>query len=126
MAPVKAGGRATVIAVYPDQTSADDAMRRLRAEGIPTRKLILTGIGSMVIAGPLAAAVLGGLEGARPWAALGLAAALVRLGIPAEKAIRYESQVKAGQFVVTLGGDRPQTERARFPFRAGTAEATEV
>lgn len=125
MATAKAGGRATVIAVYPDHTSAEDAVRRLQTEGIPTRNLILPGIGSMVIAGPLAAAVLGGFEGARAGAALGgLAGALVGLGIPEDKAIRYETKVKAGQFVVALGGERHQTERVKSMFRAGTAAAT--
>jgi hypothetical protein len=89
--------------------------------------LILPGVGPVVIAGPLAAALLGGLEGAAAGAALGgLTGALVGLGISKDKAIRYESQVKAGKFLVTLRGDGPQVERAKSLFSAGKAETTEV
>jgi hypothetical protein len=56
----------------------------------------------------------------------GLTGALVGLGISKDKAIRYESQVKAGKFLVTLRGDGPQVERAKSLFSAGKAETTEV
>jgi hypothetical protein len=42
----------------------------------------------------------------------GLTGALVGLGVSKDKAIRYESQVKAGKFLVTLQGDGAQIERA--------------
>ena len=89
--------------------------------------LILPGVGPVVIAGPLAAALLGGLEGALAGAAFGgLTGALVGLGISRDKAIRYESQIKAGKFLVTLRGDAAQIERAKSLFNGAKAEATEV
>ena len=89
--------------------------------------LVLPGVGAVVIAGPLAAALLGGVEGALAGAAFGgLTGALVGLGVSKDKAIRYESQVKAGNFLVTLRGDESQIERARSLFTAGKAETTEV
>jgi hypothetical protein len=89
--------------------------------------LILPGVGAVVVAGPLAAALLGGIEGALAGAAFGgLTGALVGLGTSKDKAIRYESLVKAGKFLVTLRGDRPQVERARSLLAAGKAETTEV
>ncbi len=89
--------------------------------------LILPGVGPVVIAGPLAAALLGGIEGAMAGAAFGgLTGALVGLGISKDKAIRYESQVKAGKFLVTLRGDGPQIERAKSLFAVGKVETTEV
>jgi hypothetical protein len=89
--------------------------------------LVLPGVGPVVIAGPLAAALLGGIEGALAGAAFGgLTGALVGLGVSKDKAIRYESQVKAGKFLVTLRGDGSQVERARSLFAAGKAETTEV
>jgi hypothetical protein len=89
--------------------------------------LVLPGLGAVVIAGPLGAALLGGIEGALAGAAFGgLAGALVGLGVSKDKAIRYESQVKAGKFLVTLHGDGPQIERAKALFAAGKAETTEV
>jgi hypothetical protein len=89
--------------------------------------LILPGLGAVVVAGPLAAALLGGVEGALAGAAFGgLTGALVGLGISKDKAIRYESQVKAGKFLVTLRGDAPQIERAKSLFTIGKPETTEV
>jgi hypothetical protein len=173
MPATKTDGRTTVIAVYPDHASAEDAVRRLQKEGVPLQNLsiigkdfqavehpvgfvttgtvagegarvgawtggifglllgaaflILPGVGPVVIAGPLAAAVLGGVEGALAGAAFGgLTGALVGLGISKDRAIRYESQVKAGKFLVTLRGDGPQIEHAKSLFKAAKAEATEV
>jgi uncharacterized membrane protein len=161
----------TVIAVFPDHASAEDAVRRLENEGIPMQNLsiigkdfqavekplgfvttgtvakdgakvgawtggifgllvgaaflILPGVGPIVVAGPLAVALLGGLEGALAGAALGgLTGALVGLGVSKDKAIRYESQVKAGKFLVTLRGDGSEIERAKSLF--SKAETTEV
>jgi hypothetical protein len=89
--------------------------------------LILPGIGPVVIAGPLAAALLGGFEGALAGAAFGgLTGALVGLGVSKDQAIRYESQVKAGKFLVTLQGDAQQIQRAKSLFTSGQAETTEV
>ena len=89
--------------------------------------LILPGIGPVVIAGPLAAALLAGIEGAVAGAAFGgLAGALVGLGVSKDKAIRYESQLKAGKFLVVLQGDGPQIQRAKSLFTVGKAEAAEV
>jgi hypothetical protein len=89
--------------------------------------LIIPGLGAVVVAGPLAAAILGGVEGAVAGAAFGgLAGALVGLGISKDKAIRYESQVKAGKFLVTLQGDNTQIERAKSLFNVDQAETTEV
>jgi len=69
--------------------------------------------GPVVIAGPLAAALLGGVEGALAGAAFGgLTGALVGLGVSKDKAIRYESQLKAGKFLLTLQG-RPRPDRSR-------------
>ena len=89
--------------------------------------LILPGVGPVIAFGPLSVALLGGLEGALAGAAFGgLTGALVGLGVSKDKAIRYESQVKAGKFLVTLQGDGPQIERAKSLLTAGKAETTEV
>jgi uncharacterized membrane protein len=173
MAAIKTDERATVIAVYPDHASAEDAVRRLQKEGIPMQNLsiigkdfqavekpvgfvtmgdvaksgakvgawtgglfgllvgaaflILLGVGPVVIAGPLAAALLGGIEGAMAGAAFGgLTGALVGLGISKDKAIRYESQVKTGKFLLSVQGDGQQIERAKSQLTAGKAETTEI
>jgi hypothetical protein len=164
---------ATVVAVYPDHASAEDAVRRLQTDGIDMKDvsiigrdfrtverplgfvttgsvardgakvgawtgglfglligaafLILPGIGAVVIAGPLAAALLGGVEGALVGAAFGgLSGALIGLGVSKEKAIRFESQVKAGKFLVTVQGDAGRIERAKSLVAGGRCENVEV
>jgi hypothetical protein len=89
--------------------------------------LILPGIGPVIIAGPLAAAMLGIIEGTLTGAAVGgIAGALVGLGLPKDKAIRYESEVKTGKLLVTVRGDATQIERARTILAASKAESAEV
>jgi uncharacterized membrane protein len=173
MVATKPDGQATVIAVYPDHASAEDAVRRLQQDGISMQDvsiigkdfqavekplgfvttgtvakegakvgawaggifgllvgaafLILPGVGPVLAFGPLSVALLGGLEGALAGAAFGgLTGALVGLGVSRDKAIRYESEVKAGKFLVTLRGDATQIQRAKSLFTAGKAETTEV
>jgi len=76
--------------------------------------LVLPGVGPMVVAGPLAAALLGGLEGALAGAAIGaLSGALVGWGVPKEEALLYETEIKAGKFLVIARGDSESIARAQ-------------
>ena len=173
MVVTQADGQATVIAVYSNHASAEDAVRQLQADGIPMQNvsiigkdfqavekplgfvtagtvakdgakvgawtgglfgllvgaafLILPGVGAVVIAGPLAAALLGGVEGALAGAAFGgLTGALVGLGVSKDKAIRYQSEVKVGKFLVTVQGETAKIERAKSLINAAKAETAEV
>jgi uncharacterized membrane protein len=76
--------------------------------------LVLPGLGPVIVAGPLSAALLGGLEGALAGAVIGgLGGALVGWGVPKEQAIKYETQVKAGKFLVIFRGNAEDAARAR-------------
>ena len=89
--------------------------------------LIVPGIGPLVIVGPLAATLIGGVEGAIAGSAVGaLAGALVSLGFSKNQAIRYESQIKAGKFLVTLKGDAEQIEKAMKLVGENNAESVDV
>ena len=89
--------------------------------------LILPGLGPVIVAGPLSAALLGGLEGALAGAALGgLAGALVGWGVPKEQAVKYESQVKAGKFLVVARGGADQIAHAQEVLAPGAPELLEV
>lgn len=80
--------------------------------------VVLPGIGPIVVAGPLSAALLGGIEGALAGAAIGgLAGALIGWGIPHEHAIKYESQVKAGKFLVIARGTSESIQLAEQLLR---------
>ena len=65
----------------------------------------LPGLGTLIVAGPLAAAW--GLTGAAAGAITGgIVGALVDAGIPEERAREYEEAIKRGQVVVAVTADR--------------------
>lgn len=79
--------------------------------------LFIPGVGSVVVAGQIVGVlaawiegmVLGGVGAA---IAGGLIGALVGLGIPKEQALNYETQIKAGQFLVLVTGTTKDLQRA--------------
>ena len=76
--------------------------------------LILPGLGLVVVAGPIAAALLAGIEGAVAGTALGsLAGALVGWDVPKDRALKYETQVKGGKFLVVVRSVPEVVARAR-------------
>jgi len=75
-------------------------------------------IGHVVILGPLAAslvgAIEGGVEGAVVVGALSaLGGALSAIGVPQDSVLQYETEVKANKFLLVLTGDANEIERAR-------------
>jgi hypothetical protein len=80
--------------------------------------LILPGMGIVIAAGPIAAALVGGEEGALAGAVVGgLAGALVGWGIPGVHALKYETHVKDGKFLVLARGDSKTIEHAKSVLR---------
>jgi hypothetical protein len=76
--------------------------------------LWVPGFGPMVVAGPLAAALLGGAEGALAGAAAGgLLGALTGWGISKEQIIRYEDHLRAGKFLLIAEGTDSEVDEAR-------------
>jgi hypothetical protein len=89
--------------------------------------LIIPGVGPVVIAGPLTAAVIAGLEGAIAGTALGsLGGALVGWGIPKDRALKYETQVRGGKFLVLVRGLPEVVDRARGLLVTAQKEHLEV
>lgn len=79
--------------------------------------LFIPGVGPVVIAGPIVGVLAGWLEGmivggVGAAVAGGLVGALVGLGIPKEKALKYETDVKAGKFVMIISGTDDEAEQA--------------
>jgi hypothetical protein len=74
----------------------------------------IPGLGPLLVAGPLVSAIIGALEGA---ALLGgssiIVAALVSLGISNHDVLKYETEIKAGKFMLLVHGSKIQTENAR-------------
>ena len=66
---------------------------------------LIPGIGPLLAAGPLVGWIVGALESAAVVGGLSaLGAGLFSIGIPKDSIIEYESQIKAGKFVVIAHG----------------------
>ena len=73
---------------------------------------LIPGIGPLLAAGPLVAWIVGALEGAVVVGGLSaFGAGLYSLGIPKDSVIQYETQIKAGKFlVITYGSPEEVTK----------------
>jgi hypothetical protein len=72
------------------------------------------GVGPLLVAGPAAAWILGGLEGAVVVGGLSaLGAGLYGIGIPKDSIVRYETAIKAGKFLLIYHGTAADVARAR-------------
>jgi hypothetical protein len=89
--------------------------------------LTVPGVGPIVVAGPLAASVLAAVEGAVAGVAMGaIGGALVRWGVPREHALKYESEVKGGKYLVVVRGAQGSINRARRLLATETPEQIDV
>ena len=76
--------------------------------------LFIPVVGHVIILGPLAAALFGGLEGAvLVGGASALAGALTAVGFPKDSVLRYETALKADKFMIVVHGDGRAITRAR-------------
>lgn len=76
--------------------------------------LWVPGFGPLIVAGPLSAALLGGIEGAAAGAAGGgLLGALAGWGISKQHILKYEEAIKGGQYVVVVHGSADDVARAK-------------
>ena len=70
-------------------------------------------VGHVIILGPLAATVFGGLEGAvLVGGASALVGALMAIGIPRDSVLRYETALKSDKFLLIVHGDAQDIKRA--------------
>lgn len=83
-------------------------------------------VGHIIILGPIAATLAGGLEGAVLGGGAGaLVGALSSVGIPKNSVLRYETAIKANKFLVLIHGEADTILRARNVLTA-TANGTDV
>ena len=81
---------------------------------------LIPGIGPLLAAGPLVGWIIGALEGAAVVGGLSaVGAGLYSIGIPKDSIIEYETQIKAGKFVVIAHGTPDEVSATRRAF-AGT------
>jgi hypothetical protein len=89
--------------------------------------LIVPGVGPVVIAGPVAAWIVSALEGAVFVGGVSaLGAGLVSLGISKDKALKYESSIKAGKFLLILHGTETDAVKARNTLESTEAEEVDI
>jgi hypothetical protein len=70
-------------------------------------------VGHVVVLGPIAATIAGGVEGAVLGGGLSaLAGVLMSIGIPRDSVLRYETALKANKFLVTVQGSAAEVRRA--------------
>jgi uncharacterized membrane protein len=85
---------------------------------------LVPGIGALIVAGPLVGWIVAGLEGAAVIGGLSaLGGALSGIGIPRDSVVRYETQIKAGKFLVVARGTADQASTARTILSVGATES---
>lgn len=71
-------------------------------------------LGHIIVLGPLAAMLFGGLQGAAVVGGLSaLAGALMSIGIPKDSVLRYETALRANKFMLMVHGDSRDISRAQ-------------
>lgn len=74
---------------------------------------LIPGIGPILMAGPIIAALVSALEGAVFVGGLGvLGGALASIGVPDNEAVMYETQIAAGKFLLIVNGTPDEMTRA--------------
>ena len=75
---------------------------------------MIPGLGPILVAGPLVAWIVAGLEGAVEVGALGaLGAGLFSIGIPKNSIVKYETAIKTDQFVLIAHGTSAEVATAK-------------
>jgi hypothetical protein len=85
----------------------------------------IPGIGPILVAGPLVAWIVGGLEGAVVVGGLSaLGAGLYSIGIPKNSVVKYEAALKSDKFLLLAHGTANEVAKARDIMQ--TTHAVEV
>ena len=86
--------------------------------------LWVPGVGPLIVAGSLASAMLGGVEGAVAGAATaGVLGWLTSLGISRQHILKYEESVKAGKYLLIAHGPPEEVKKAQAVLaQTGAAE----
>jgi hypothetical protein len=89
--------------------------------------LTIPGLGPLLVAGPLAAGFIGLLDGVLfGTSSGGLIGALMGYGLPRDKALKYQTVVENGGFLVMAHGNETQIELARGVLERQEASDLEI
>ncbi len=85
----------------------------------------IPGIGPVLVAGPLVAWIIGGLEGATIVGGLSaLGAALASIGIPNNSVLKYETELKNGKMILVVHGTAEEVTQANDVLQAAGIATT--
>ena len=85
----------------------------------------IPGVGQVLVAGPVAAWIIGALEGAVVVGGLSaLGAGLYSIGIPKNSVLQYETAIKADKFLLVVHGTATETAKAKDILN--TTKPTEI
>jgi hypothetical protein len=88
---------------------------------------VVPGIGPVMVAGTLAAAIVGALEGAVVVGGIGaIGAGLYSLGIPKNSVIEYETAIKTDKFLLIDHSTAEEVEKARQILQATNTAGIDV
>lgn len=88
---------------------------------------MIPGVGPVMVAGAAVAWIVGTLEGAVVVGGLSaLGAGLVSIGIPKNSALKYETSIKAGKYVLVAHGTAADVETARRILSSTSAQEIDV
>jgi hypothetical protein len=85
--------------------------------------VIVAGHAAGVLAGWIEGMLVGGVGAA---VAGGLVGALIGLGIPKEQALKYETEIKAGKFLVIASGTDEEIERSHQILKKAGHEVSQT
>jgi hypothetical protein len=81
----------------------------------------IPGFGPLLVAGPIAAMILGGIEGAAVGVAGGgLLGGLIGLGMSGRHILKYEDHIRGGRYLVIASGTSAEVSQAESILRGGT------
>jgi hypothetical protein len=84
----------------------------------------IPGIGPVLVAGPLVAAIVGGLEGAAVTGGVSaIGAGLFSLGVPKDSVLSYDLSLKTDKFLVLASGTPQELAKARVTVEGTTPAA---
>jgi len=80
-------------------------------------------LGNVVLLGPIASTILGGLQGAIFGGGVSaIAGVLMSIGIPRDSVVRYDTALKADRFLLIVHGTDEEISRARDLLRSSGVE----
>lgn len=88
---------------------------------------MIPGIGPIIAAGPIVAWIVGALEGAAVVGGVSaIGAGLFSIGVPKHSILKYETSLKAGQFMLVVHGSADEVTRAKAVLATSGAAQTQL